>query len=141
MHRNYDSNSPIRFYAFSDHIEIQSPGDRSCLAAGCDKLLRLQRKKLSVMGTQVLYTLVGEAAFSSAVIFSQMVNDPSWKWETDHRVRSPQSFEDSLLPLIKETDSGYIFTRIRNTTSGVEPLIMDSFKKGQYPDATSRSPR
>jgi ATP-dependent DNA helicase RecG len=26
MHRNYDSNSPIRFYAFSDHIEIQSPG-------------------------------------------------------------------------------------------------------------------
>ena len=26
MHRNYDSNSPIRFYAFNDHIEIQSPG-------------------------------------------------------------------------------------------------------------------
>ncbi|WP_300339450.1 RNA-binding domain-containing protein [Accumulibacter sp.] len=26
MHRNYDSNSPIRFYAFSNHIEIQSPG-------------------------------------------------------------------------------------------------------------------
>jgi ATP-dependent DNA helicase RecG len=26
MHRNYDSNSPIRFYAFKDHIEIQSPG-------------------------------------------------------------------------------------------------------------------
>lgn len=26
MHRNYDSHSPIRFYAFSDHIEIQSPG-------------------------------------------------------------------------------------------------------------------
>lgn len=26
MHRNYDSNSPIRFYWFSDHIEIQSPG-------------------------------------------------------------------------------------------------------------------
>ncbi len=26
MHRNYDSNSPIRFYAFSDHIEIQNPG-------------------------------------------------------------------------------------------------------------------
>lgn len=26
MHRNYDSNSPIRFYAFSDHLEIQSPG-------------------------------------------------------------------------------------------------------------------
>ena len=26
MHRNYDSNSPIRFYAFIDHIEIQSPG-------------------------------------------------------------------------------------------------------------------
>lgn len=26
MHRNYDSNSPIRFYSFSDHIEIQSPG-------------------------------------------------------------------------------------------------------------------
>ena len=26
MHRNYDSNSPIRFYVFSDHIEIQSPG-------------------------------------------------------------------------------------------------------------------
>jgi len=26
MHRNYDSNSPIHFYAFSDHIEIQSPG-------------------------------------------------------------------------------------------------------------------
>lgn len=26
MHRNYDSNSPIRFHAFSDHIEIQSPG-------------------------------------------------------------------------------------------------------------------
>jgi ATP-dependent DNA helicase RecG len=26
MHRNYDSNSPIRFYAFDDHIEIQSPG-------------------------------------------------------------------------------------------------------------------
>jgi len=26
MHRNYDSNSPIRFYAFRDHIEIQSPG-------------------------------------------------------------------------------------------------------------------
>jgi len=26
MHRNYDSNSPIRFYDFSDHIEIQSPG-------------------------------------------------------------------------------------------------------------------
>lgn len=26
MHRNYDSNSPIRFYAFHDHIEIQSPG-------------------------------------------------------------------------------------------------------------------
>ncbi|HMR67135.1 MAG TPA: ATP-binding protein [Anaerolineae bacterium] len=26
MHRNYDSNSPIRFYAFSHHIEILSPG-------------------------------------------------------------------------------------------------------------------
>lgn len=26
MHRNYDSHSPIHFYAFSDHIEIQSPG-------------------------------------------------------------------------------------------------------------------
>lgn len=26
MHRNYDSNSCIRFYAFCDHIEIQSPG-------------------------------------------------------------------------------------------------------------------
>jgi len=26
MHRNYNSNTPIRFYAFSDHIEIQSPG-------------------------------------------------------------------------------------------------------------------
>jgi ATP-dependent DNA helicase RecG len=26
MHRNYDSNSPIRFYVFRDHIEIQSPG-------------------------------------------------------------------------------------------------------------------
>jgi len=26
MHRNYDSNSPIRYYVFSDHIEIQSPG-------------------------------------------------------------------------------------------------------------------
>lgn len=26
MHRNYDSNSPIRFYVFGDHIEIQSPG-------------------------------------------------------------------------------------------------------------------
>lgn len=26
MHRNYDSNTPIRFYAFSDHIEVQSPG-------------------------------------------------------------------------------------------------------------------
>jgi ATP-dependent DNA helicase RecG len=26
MHRNYDSNTPIRLYAFSDHIEIQSPG-------------------------------------------------------------------------------------------------------------------
>ena len=26
MHRNYDSNTPIRLYAFSDHIEIHSPG-------------------------------------------------------------------------------------------------------------------
>ncbi|MHB1358361.1 MAG: ATP-binding protein [Rhodocyclaceae bacterium] len=26
MHRNYDSNTPIRFYVFKDHIEIQSPG-------------------------------------------------------------------------------------------------------------------
>lgn len=26
MHRNYDSNAPIHFYAFSDHIEIQNPG-------------------------------------------------------------------------------------------------------------------
>jgi ATP-dependent DNA helicase RecG len=26
MHRNYDSNTPIRFYVFNDHIEIQSPG-------------------------------------------------------------------------------------------------------------------
>ncbi len=26
MHRNYDSNSPVRFYWFADHIEIQSPG-------------------------------------------------------------------------------------------------------------------
>lgn len=26
MHRNYDSNSPIRFYVFSDHVEIQNPG-------------------------------------------------------------------------------------------------------------------
>ncbi len=26
MHRNYNSNTPIRFYAFSDHIEIQSRG-------------------------------------------------------------------------------------------------------------------
>lgn len=26
MHRNYDSNTPIRFYAFSDHVEIHSPG-------------------------------------------------------------------------------------------------------------------
>ena len=26
MHRNYNSNSPIRFYVFADHIEIQNPG-------------------------------------------------------------------------------------------------------------------
>lgn len=26
MHRQYESNSPIRFYVFSDHIEIQNPG-------------------------------------------------------------------------------------------------------------------
>lgn len=26
MHRNYNSTAPIRFYVFSDHIEIQSPG-------------------------------------------------------------------------------------------------------------------
>jgi ATP-dependent DNA helicase RecG len=26
MHRNYNSIAPIRFYVFSDHIEIQSPG-------------------------------------------------------------------------------------------------------------------
>lgn len=26
MHRNYDSNSPIRFYAFSNHLEILNPG-------------------------------------------------------------------------------------------------------------------
>ena len=26
MHRNYDSNTPIRFYAFSGHVEIHSPG-------------------------------------------------------------------------------------------------------------------
>lgn len=26
MHRNYESNTPIRFYVFDDHIEIQSPG-------------------------------------------------------------------------------------------------------------------
>jgi ATP-dependent DNA helicase RecG len=26
MHRNYDSNTPIRFYVFSSHIEIHSPG-------------------------------------------------------------------------------------------------------------------
>lgn len=26
VHRNYDSNTPIRFYSFSDRIEIQSPG-------------------------------------------------------------------------------------------------------------------
>ncbi|CAG1022721.1 hypothetical protein MTYM_01942 [Methylococcales bacterium] len=26
MHRNYDSNSPVRFYWFTDRIEIQSPG-------------------------------------------------------------------------------------------------------------------
>jgi ATP-dependent DNA helicase RecG len=26
MHRNYNSNSPIRFYVFTDHIEIQNPG-------------------------------------------------------------------------------------------------------------------
>lgn len=26
MHRNYNSNAPIRFYAFADHIEILSPG-------------------------------------------------------------------------------------------------------------------
>uniref|UniRef100_Q3AR92 Putative transcriptional regulator n=1 Tax=Chlorobium chlorochromatii (strain CaD3) TaxID=340177 RepID=Q3AR92_CHLCH len=26
MHRNYESNTPIRFYAFSDHIEIQNSG-------------------------------------------------------------------------------------------------------------------
>nr|MDQ2733282.1 transcriptional regulator [Armatimonadota bacterium] len=26
IHRNYNSNTPIRFYAFSDHIEIQNTG-------------------------------------------------------------------------------------------------------------------
>lgn len=26
MHRNYESNTPIRFYHFSDHVEILSPG-------------------------------------------------------------------------------------------------------------------
>ena len=26
MHRDYRSNAPIRFYLFSDHIEIQNPG-------------------------------------------------------------------------------------------------------------------
>jgi len=26
MHRNYESNTPVRFYVFSEHIEIQSPG-------------------------------------------------------------------------------------------------------------------
>jgi ATP-dependent DNA helicase RecG len=26
MHRNYDSNTPVRFYVFGDHMEIQSPG-------------------------------------------------------------------------------------------------------------------
>lgn len=26
MHRNYNSNAPLRFYVFADHIEIQNPG-------------------------------------------------------------------------------------------------------------------
>lgn len=26
MHRDYESNAPVRFYQFSDHIEIQNPG-------------------------------------------------------------------------------------------------------------------
>ncbi len=26
MHRSYESNAPIRFYWFRDHVEIQSPG-------------------------------------------------------------------------------------------------------------------
>lgn len=26
MHRSYESNTPIHFYVFSDHIEIQNPG-------------------------------------------------------------------------------------------------------------------
>ncbi len=26
MHRDYESNAPVRFYRFSDHIEIQNPG-------------------------------------------------------------------------------------------------------------------
>lgn len=26
MHRDYDSNTPVRFYVFSDHIEIMNPG-------------------------------------------------------------------------------------------------------------------
>lgn len=26
MHRNYESNTPVRFYVFSNHIEIHSPG-------------------------------------------------------------------------------------------------------------------
>lgn len=26
MHRNYESNTPVRFYVFSDHIEILNPG-------------------------------------------------------------------------------------------------------------------
>lgn len=26
MHRNYESNTPIRFYVFGDHVEIMSPG-------------------------------------------------------------------------------------------------------------------
>ncbi len=26
MHRNYDSNTPIRYYIFNNHIEIMSPG-------------------------------------------------------------------------------------------------------------------
>jgi len=26
MHRNYNSNAPLRFYVFADHLEIQNPG-------------------------------------------------------------------------------------------------------------------
>jgi putative DNA methylase len=65
-------------------IEVALPLDAINEAAAKEKNIRHGHPS-----TLHLYWARRPLAAARAVIFSQMVNDPSWRWEIEHPARSP----------------------------------------------------